>query len=122
MTEWIPKSEKNDWKTAENKPVGTWIEFQKLKKVVAGRLAREGIEGGALLSSKSKADAHNPNGSSNTIFDVQPLPVDSDERNGNEEFDMEAIKRDLQKSFSQIEKSMEKKGLDIWGKIRQVSN
>ena len=33
-TEWIPTWEKNDWKTAENKPVKTRNEFEKLKKAL----------------------------------------------------------------------------------------
>ena len=41
------------------------------------------------------------------------MPEDSDKSSDDEEFDMEALKRDLQKSFSQFEKSVEKKGLDI---------
>ena len=36
-----------------------------------------------------------------------------EKNSSDEEFDMETRKRDLQKSFSQFEKSVERKGLDI---------
>ena len=137
MTEWVPTWEKNDWKTAENKPVKNRNEFEKLKKAlepieaiwnhvpghngiegneVADRLAREGIEGRALVGSEPDEDADNPSGPLKTIVDVPPLPIDSDENSSDEEFNMEKLKKDLQKSFSQFEKSVERKGLDISNK------
>ena len=101
-TEWIPTWEKNEWKTAENKPAKNRNEF-----------AREAIERRALFSSGYEEDADNPSGPLKTIVDVPPLPIDSDENSSDEEFDMGTLKRDLQKSYSQFEKSMERKGLDI---------
>ena len=129
-TEWIPTWEKNDSKTAENKPVKNRTEFKKLKKALepmeviwnhvqghnciegnetADRIAREGIEGRALLSYESKQDADNHSGPLKTIVDVPPLPVDS----GDKEFDIETLKGDLQKSSSQFKKFVERIGLDI---------
>ena len=66
-----------------------------------------------MFSSESEEDADNPSGPLKTILDVPPLPIDSDENSSEEEFDMEILKRDPQKSFSQFEKSVERKGLDI---------
>ena len=79
----------------------------------ADRLTREGIEGRTLFSTESEEDADNPSGPLKTIVDVPLLPIDSDENSSDEEFDMETLRRNLQKSFSQFEKSVERKGLDI---------
>ena len=90
-------------------PVKKRNEFEKLKKALeqleviwnnaprhngiegneaANRLVREGIEGRALFSSESEEDA-------------------------DEEFDMDTLKRDLQKTFSQFKKTVGREGLDI---------
>ena len=53
-----------------------------------------------MLSSESEEDADKPSGPLKTIVDVPPLPIDSDENSRDVEFDMETLKRDLQKSFS----------------------
>ena len=131
-TEWIPTWEKNDWKTAENKPVKNQTEFEELRRALepmeviwnhfpghngiegneaADRLAREGIDGGATPNPEPIEDTNNPSGSSRVIVDVPPLPIGSDESDVN----MKALKKDLQKSFSHCEKSIEKKRMNISG-------
>ena len=79
----------------------------------ADRLGREGIYGGAEPNPEPIEDTNNPSGPSRVIVDVPPLPMGSDESDDDNEINMEALKQDLQKSFSQFEKFIEKKGLNI---------
>ena len=105
-TEWIPTWEKNDWKTAENKPVKNRTKFEQLKRALesiqviwnyvpghngiegneaADRLAREGIDAGATPNPEPIEDTNNPGEPSRVIVDVPPLPKGSDESNDDNE-------------------------------------
>ena len=93
-TEWIPAWEKNDWKTAENKPVKNRTEFEKLKKALepieviwnhvldhrgvegneaTDQLARNGIEEKSAAAREPCNDINAPSGSTEVVVDVPPL-------------------------------------------------
>ena len=119
-TEWIPAWEKNDWKTAENKPVKNRAEFEKLKKALepieviwnhvpghsgiegneaADQLARNSIEEKSAAAREPCNDINEPSGSTQVLVDVPPLYTSCEESNDdnddNGNVDMATLKKDL---------------------------
>ena len=137
-TESIPAWEKNDWKTAENKPIENRTEFEKLKKALeqieliwnhvsdhsgiegneaADQLASSRIEEKSAAATEPCDDINEPSGSTRVVVDVPRSYTNSEESNDDDNDNgnviMATLKEDLQNSFTQSEKSIEKKGLDL---------
>ena len=112
------------------------FEFEKLKKTLepieviwnhvpghigikgneaADQLARNSIEEKSAAASEPCNDINEPSGSTQVLVDVPPLYTSCEESNDNNDdngnVDMAILKKDLQNSFTQFEKSIEKKGL-----------
>ena len=127
-TDWIPTWKKNNWRTAENKPVKNEVEFEKLKKALepieviwnhfrghhgieaneaADKLAREGIDGESLPILTTCNDINNTTEPTQVIIDVPLILTDSAGSDNEDMIDMGTLRKDLQKSFSQFEESVE---------------
>ena len=141
-TEWIPRWASNDWKTYENKPVKNREEFQKLILALepldvewnhipshqgdegneeADRLAREGINKEPISSlSELQEDQTDNSTTLNPQLVVVNVPqsvmdTDDDELEDDQGHaeSISTFKEDLQKSFSQFDKSITERRLNM---------
>ena len=80
-------------------------------------MARKGIEERSATAAEPCEDTNKLPGLTQIVVDVPSVLTESEDSNSenddNGDFYMEVVKKDLPNSFSQFEKSIEKRGLDL---------